>query len=112
MGIMITYGDGNGNQYRIEQDSIEYNPVKPKFSSSGVYDGGEPVKKTLVPHEVTEIVSIFKKTMTDEASHIEYRVKGSGVITIREGDAVTSCILSPRSEKMNKIEQLLNELIS
>ncbi len=41
---MIDYGDGNGNQYIIEQDSIEYIPVKPKFSSSGIYDGGDHVK--------------------------------------------------------------------
>ncbi len=42
---MIDYGDGNGNQYIIEQDCIEYNPVKPKFSSSGIYDGGDYVRK-------------------------------------------------------------------
>ena len=45
MGIMIDYGDGNGNQYVIDQDSIEFKPIKPKFSSSGIYDGGEHVKK-------------------------------------------------------------------
>ena len=42
---MIDYGDGNGNQYFIEQESIEYKPVKPKFSSSGIYDGGDYLKK-------------------------------------------------------------------
>ena len=31
--IMIDYGDGNGNQYIIEQDTIEYIPVKPKYNS-------------------------------------------------------------------------------
>ena len=97
MGIMINYGDGNGNQYVIEQESIEYNPVKPINSSSGIYDGGEHVKKTLATHEYNEIMSIFKDAMADEASHVKNRVKGSGSVTIQEGNAVRSCILSPIS---------------
>jgi len=52
---MINYVDGNGNQYIIEQDGIEYNPVKPKFSSSGVYDGGNHVKKKITQHQYSEI---------------------------------------------------------
>ena len=51
---MIDYGDGNGNQYIIEQESIEYNPVKPKFSSSGIYDGGDHVKKKLLNINTTK----------------------------------------------------------
>lgn len=111
MGIRINYGDGNGNQYIIEQDSIEYNPIKPIFSSSGVYDGGEPVKKMLAPHEYNEIVSTFKNAIADEASHFKDRVKGSGVISIQEGNAASSCILSPNSEKLNEIEIMLKEML-
>ncbi len=56
---MINYGDGNGNQYIIEQDTIEYNPIKPKFSSSGVYDGGDHIKKKITQQQYTKIASIF-----------------------------------------------------
>lgn len=51
---MINYGDRNGNQYIIEQNSIEYNPVKPKFSSSGIYDGGDHMKKKLLNINTTK----------------------------------------------------------
>ena len=111
MNITINYGDGNGNQYIIEQDSIEYNPVKPKFSSSGIYNGGDHVKKLITQQQYNKITSIFKKAIANKASHIKNRVKMSGVITIGEGDFETSCILSPNSEELNQIEKILKDTI-
>jgi hypothetical protein len=108
---MINYGDGNGNQYIIEQESIEYNPVKPKFSSSGIYDGGDHVKKKITPQQYDKIASTFKKAMANEASHIKNRVKMSGSITIREGNSEKSCILRPNSEELNEIEKILKDII-
>ena len=108
---MINYVDGNGNQYIIEQDGIEYNPVKPKFSSSGIYDGGDHVKKKITQHQYNKIASIFKKAIANEESHIKNRVKMSGAITIEEGNAVKSCIISPNSEELNEIEKILKDII-
>ena len=107
---MIDYGDGNGNQYIIEQDSIEYNPVKPKFSSSGIYDGGDHMKKKITKQQYNKIASIFKEVIANKANHIKNRVKMSGVITIQEGNAVKSCILSPNSEELNEIERILKDI--
>jgi len=108
---MINYGDGNGNQYIIEQVSVEYTPVKPKFSSSGIYDGGDHVKKLITQLQYDKITSIFKKAIANKASHIKNRVKMSGAITIKEGNTVKSCILSPNSEEMNEIEKILKDII-
>ena len=108
---MIDYGDGNGNQYVIEQEAIEYKPVKPKFSSSGIYDGGDPVKKKITQQQYDKIASSIKEAIANKASHINNRVKMSGVITIREGNAVKSCILSPNSEELNEIEKILKVII-
>ncbi len=108
---MINYGDGNGNQYIIEQDSIEYNPVKPKNSSSGIYDGGDHMKKKITLHQYDEITSIFNKVMTNEANHIKNRVKMSGVITIQKGSAMKTCILRPDSKELNEIEKILKDII-
>ncbi len=108
---MIDYGDGNGNQYIIEQDCIEYNPVKPKFSSSGIYDGGDYVRKKKLLNSNTTNASIFKDAIANEASHIKNRVKMSGAITIQEGRVVKSCILSPNSEELNEIEKILKDTI-
>ena len=108
---MIDYGDGNGNQYIIEQENIEFNPIKPKFSSSGIYDGGDHIKKKITPQQYDKIASIFNKAMANEASHIKNRVKMSGAITIREANAEKSCILKPNSEELNEIEKLLKNII-
>ena len=108
---MIDYGDGNSNQYIIERESLEFNPVKPKFSSSGIYNGGDHVKKKITQQQYNKIASIFKKAIANEASHIKNRVKMSGVITIQEGNAVKSCILSPNSEELNEIEKILKDII-
>jgi LEA14-like dessication related protein len=108
---MINYGDGNGNQYIIEQESVEYTPVKPKFSSSGIYDGGDHVKKLITQLQYDKITSIFKKAIANKASHIKNRVKMSGAITIKEGNTVNSCILSPNSEELNEIEKILKDII-
>ncbi len=108
---MINYSDGNGNQYIIEQNSIEYNPVKPKFSSSGIYDGGDHVKKKITQQQYNKIASTIKEAIANKASHIKNRVKLSGVITIQEANAVKSCILSPNSEELKKIEKILKDII-
>jgi len=108
---MINYSDGNGNQYIIEKESIEYNPVKPKFSSSGIYDGGDHLKKVITQQQYNKIVSIFKIAFANKASHIKNRVKMSGVITIQEGTAVKSCILNSNSEELDEIEKILKDII-
>jgi len=108
---MIDYGDGNGNQYIVDPDNIEFNPVKPKFSSSEIYDGGDHVKKKITQQQYNIIASIFNKAMANEASHIKNRVKMSGVITMQQGKIVKSCILSPNSEELNEIEEILKDTI-
>ena len=106
---MIDYGDGNGNQYIVDPDNIEFNPVKPKFSSSGIYNGGDYVKKKITQQQYDKIALIFKKAIANEASHIKNRVKMSGLITIQEGKVVKSCILSPNSKELNEIEKILKD---
>ena len=108
---MFDYGDGNGNQFVIEQDCIEYNPIKPKYSSSGIYDGGEHVKKTITQQQYEKVRSIFKMAIENKANHIKNRVKMSGAITIKEGEVVRSFILSPNSEELYEIEKVLREII-
>ena len=111
MRTVITFSDGSGNQYTIEQNSMEYNPVKPIYSSSGIYNGGEHVKKTITQNQFEKLLLVFNKAVENKASHAKTRVKGSGLITIQQGDSVKSCIKSPNSEDMKEIERVLNDVI-
>ena len=112
MEIRISYGDGNGNQYNIKPESIEYLPIKPHLSSSGIYNGGDHVKKTITQHQYETLLSIFNEAVANEASHVKDRVKGSGAITIRKGYTEISRILSPNSETLNEIERILKDMIN
>ena len=108
---MIKYSDGSGNQYLINRESIEYNPVKPQFSSSGFYNGGEHVKKGITRQQYEKIKSLLTEIMANEVNHIKNRVKGSGLITLEEGNISKSCILRPVSVQLNEIERVLKEII-
>ena len=52
---LLVYSDGSNNSYVISRMSgdaktIEYHPMKPKMSSSGIYDGGKAVLSKCFPH--------------------------------------------------------------
>jgi hypothetical protein len=55
------YADGSANVYIIKADSLEYIPVTPEESATGMYSGGEPKKAVLTPEE-------FRNTFSDKNS--------------------------------------------
>ena len=109
--MMYEYLDGSANKYVIKKDSLEYVPIKPEISSSGEYDGGEPIKMALNEEQYALIVSILNKAMSNEASHIENRVMMSGLIIQKEGDEKKKCILSPKSDEKSEIERVLKQIM-
>lgn len=69
------------------------------------------MKKKITSVQYNKIALIFNKAMANKTSHIKNRVKRSGAVTIQEGKAVKSSILSPDSEELNEIEKILHSLI-
>jgi len=111
---MYNYFDGSGNKYvlRIEGEIIlEYVPIKPFQSSSGIYDGGDFIKKIITKLEYDEITSILEEAIQNEESHVENRVMMSGMIKIEGKSDTKICIIRPNSEQKDKIEKKLHELI-
>lgn len=106
------YLDGNGNKYIIKNDVIEYMPVKPSFSSSGVYNGGNYSKKELSKTQYNQLTTILNVAIKNKKIHIKNRVKMSGMIVIQEDNKENAYILSPNSEEVQKIESLLQDTIS
>ena len=111
MITLISYGDRNGNRYIIDQEYIEFIPNKPEISSSGFYNGGNPLKIRISQHQYDELNSIFHQALDNKASHIAKRVKLSGLITFSEKNAMNSCILHPNSKELNEIESELKKII-
>ncbi|TXT53339.1 MAG: hypothetical protein BAJALOKI1v1_2510005 [Promethearchaeota archaeon] len=106
-----TFHDGNGNGYFITKKEgkiyLEYKPVKPLYSSSGTYDGGDPVKKEIEKQQYDKIASILNEAARNLGEHIKNRVKGSGLIKIGENKRF---ILKRNSQELDKIKKLLKSI--
>jgi hypothetical protein len=109
--IIYRYADGSGNIYIINKTMIEYVPVKPSFSSSGIYDGGEHSKKKLSTQEYDSITGLLDKAAANTSVHIETRLMGSGYIKITKHNSTRTVILKPDSEEQHAIEKALKTII-
>ena len=109
------YLDGSGNKFEINKTSkitIEYIPVKPLQSSSGIYNGGEYVKKEISELQYNKIISTLREAIENRDIYINDRVKGSGIIILREEDKENVYILEPGSKETENIEKLLRDITS
>ncbi len=80
------YADGSGNTYVFNNDSIEYNPITPEMSSSGIYSGGDYVKKKIKESDFENIKSIYDRIFKKKKIHIKNRIKTSGQLEIFKND--------------------------
>jgi len=114
MKKIITYADGSGNTYIIsgsEEIFLEYNPIKPFMSSSGVYDGGDYKKMKISQLDYDNIMKIINKAIANKSIHIENRVKGSGLIIIQVNDSENSYIIKSASQEQLQIEELFKKIL-
>ena len=108
------YADGSGNTYRIGDNRtrrVEYMPVKPETSSSGIYDGGAPATKKVTEAQYALIVSSFNRAIAANSSHIKNRVMMSGMLAVRGPRDEKTYILAPGSKERIDIEKILTEII-
>ena len=105
--------DGNGNCYKIqtkEKTNIEYNPIKPITSSSGIYDGGHYFKKELTLMQLNEVLKLIEKIVATESYKMDRRIKGSGMI-IRDKDGIKETfIIDPKCPELKRLEVYLQEI--
>ena len=108
------YLDGSGNEYIINNEvkiTIEYNPVKPLQSSSGIYDGGDYIKKEISELHYNNIISTLREAIENRNIYINDRVKGSGMIILQEENKEIVYILEPGSKEIEIIEKSLRDSI-
>ncbi len=112
--VRYDYSDGNGNVFRIIREkeiTVEYVPVRPVMSSSGSYDGGMPVKKTVSAEALMPVIAALENAIRKTEIHIQSRVKLSGVISRYQSGNSTTVILSPEAEEIHLIEDALSRLL-
>ena len=109
----VQYIDGNGNQFIIKREtetSIEYIPVKPVNSSSGIYNGGNYIKKNLQNVEFLELSALLQHIIQNRENKIENRIKGSGKIIQFENDQKKIYLIAPKSSDLIKLEAKLHDV--
>ncbi|HEY3406288.1 MAG TPA: hypothetical protein VGK59_23030 [Ohtaekwangia sp.] len=109
--IHYEYADGSANRYVITATQLEYIPVKPEESSTGMYSGGEPKKVTITPQQFEAVQRALEQAINTPSIHIPDRMKTSGLIIRKEGDKTSQYILKPKSEAIAEIENLLNGIL-
>ena len=105
------YADGSANLYIITPDSLEYVPVKPAESSTGMYSGGDPKKVALKTEEFRNVRALVEAAKKNHAVHIPDRIKTSGMITTISGTEKTHFILKPGCKEITDIETRLKKLL-
>ena len=108
---MYEYHDGNGNRYIIKSEIIEYIPVKPPKSSSGIYNGGHYVKKKTSKSQYETLLSLFNQAIKNKACHIKNRVKTSGMIVFQKEKERKRYIINTKSQEKKEIEKILRIII-
>ncbi|TXI69480.1 MAG: hypothetical protein E6Q41_02515 [Cyclobacteriaceae bacterium] len=103
----LTYADGSANRYVISPTQLNYLPVKPEESSTGMYSGGEPATVTITAQQYAGLKTLFEKAIAQTDQHMADRIKTSGVVAV--GDK--QVILTPGSAIKAEIENKLKELL-
>jgi flavodoxin len=108
--MIYHYYDGSGNQFKIETQSLEYIPIEPMESSSGIYSGGEPYKIEITAEQFNQIQNLFEKAFKSKKEHSKERAKLTGMLSIEKNSEKKICILLPNSETKKNIELFLRQL--
>ena len=95
----LDYSDGAGNHCRVEGDAgqgarLSYDPVQPRFSSSGVYSGGEALEGVeLSPEALRELLACVERAREQGRPHSGGRAMGTGLLAWRSADGEGSVLL-------------------
>jgi hypothetical protein len=105
------YADGSGNVYVVKDLSVEYKPVTPRNSSSGVYSGGEPAQATISSDQYDSLVNLLESAIANSSIHQQNREMMTGLITKYSSADTTRVVLKRDSSEKNTIETNLKKLL-
>ena len=86
----LSFSDGSNNNYHFRLNAsfptgiLEYDPIQPQESSSGIYSGGEPKNISVSPEIAQQIRERVTRLAADKKNHTEMRTMGSGDFVLKE----------------------------
>jgi hypothetical protein len=106
----LTYADGSANRYVITPTQLNYIPVKPEESSTGIYSGGEPAQVALSSEQFNHVKELFESALAQTDQQITDRIKTSGLVVIQNGTVRREAILKPGSPILIQLEAELKKI--
>jgi hypothetical protein len=106
-----TYADGSANRYIITASSLQYIPVKPEESSTGMYSGGDPADVKLTEEQFENLKQLLEKAISATGNHISDRIKMSGEVTRTTASDTVTIILKPGVPEQAALESALKQLL-
>jgi DNA-binding CsgD family transcriptional regulator len=106
-----TYADGSANRYVITASSLQYIPVKPEESSTGMYSGGDPAEINLTKAEFESLKLLLEKAIAATNNHIADRIKTSGEVTRTTRTDTKIIILKPGAPEQIALESALKQML-
>lgn len=106
-----TYADGSANRYIITASSLQYLPIKPEESSTGMYSGGDPANVNLTEAQFKSVQQLLEKAISATGNHITDRIKMSGAVTRTTASDTVTIILKPGVPEQVALESALKQLL-
>lgn len=106
--MSFNYVDGSNNSFNISSNNLKYEPVKPMFSNSGFYDGGNKQGIPLSDSLYQKLVELAKAALDDKEAHLENRPKGSGTLSLNGKRVVLAMSSSSKQALESALRDLLN----
>lgn len=106
-----TYADGSANRYIITASSLQYLPIKPEESSTGMYSGGDPANINLTEAQFKSVQQLLEKAISATGNHITDRIKMSGAVTRTTASDTVTIILKPGAPEQAALESALKQLL-
>lgn len=106
---IFEYADGNANRYILTNNALEYIPVKPEDSSSGVYSGGTPILIKITPEQHQQIHATILLLIGNTQLHLPNRLKMSGLLWNRTENF--NVIIKPGPE-LSTLDSLLRSTLT
>lgn len=106
-----TYYDAARNKYVLRGDTLEYTPVKPAESSSGIYDGGNYVKIKISGSDKNNIVFLFIKGKASKKAQTKKNIKPNAFVEIEGANRNENFILKAASSINIELKNLLQQLL-
>lgn len=103
--MQVNYTDQNNNRYLITETTFNYIPITEKESSSGTYQGGESVSKTITTEKFKGILKLAEEIVTSFPKDVKREMMTS-ILSVSHNGAMESVTLR-KSDKRSELESLL-----